>query len=833
MRSTRALLPLGVGSCESSAHDGVMRRKAPSRRWLLLGSALPFLLALLLLTIAVWFVFRSRGWTDDKLAPILLTAAGLSLAIGTAFAGWLRLKKEVPAPAGPTEEGLEQWRVRLRQEVVRRRAGGRRSDVPQGSDLFQMLRGGTVIPLRGEERLDRSEYDLGRPRLQIRARTLDWSEITAQWDGARGRMAILGPAGYGKTVAALTLLKHINTTQAADAPLAELFPLAEWYRWQAEHPDESLSSWLADQLAKTYPETRGAIARAVVDGPLVPVLDGLDEVPASHRQACKEAIDAYAEPSEPFRPFIVTCRPDEYAQLAPDWVSLDREVTLLGLDPDQVRQVLEERTAKKSGWDDIGKRVAEGDERLLELFRSPLRLAIALQAYRDRDASELGQVEPKAAEAHLWDQLLMLGTPTFHGAGHERIRSWLHFLATGMQQESRQRFWLHELYLFAPDRPRALRRFRISMGLAGGLGVAVGTTLVGAGFLGRRWPWLSFGLGFGLVIWWLIALVTSETPSVTALVPLRARLRQVTKGLRRNIRSGVGAGLVGGLVGGMVGSLVDGVGFGLATGLATGLVTSLGVGLMDLVKAGNVALVTDSPRRLAGRGLSGGITATRNAGLVGALVGALAGALGLTLVGALVRLLNVALVGVPVGDLAVEVSGVLGGGLFTGLVGVLAVALVGVRVGALFTGLVAALFIGLIGGTVLTSIGRLGGVLGFSLFTGLVAGLGAGLSAWFYHHCLRRQLAGQGLIPRQLREFLHWCAAPERGWLRVSDACEFRHRELLEHLARASEQFAPDSARDPQSPSGGRPGRSGARRRTSPTPGRSPDPPPLSLDPPF
>jgi len=36
-------------------------------------------------------------------------------------------------------------------------------------------------------------------------------------------------------------------------------------------------------------------------------------------------------------------------ELAPDWVSLDREVTLLGLEPDQIRQVLEERTGRSPG----------------------------------------------------------------------------------------------------------------------------------------------------------------------------------------------------------------------------------------------------------------------------------------------------------------------------------------------------------------------------------------------------------------------------------------------------------------------------------------------------
>jgi hypothetical protein len=109
----------------------LMRGKGSNRRWLLLGSTLSLLLALLMLASAAWIVIGRRGWTDEELAPILLSAAGLSLAIGTAFTGWLRLRKELPAPPGLTPEGLEQWRTRLRQEVVRRRVGGPRSDRPK------------------------------------------------------------------------------------------------------------------------------------------------------------------------------------------------------------------------------------------------------------------------------------------------------------------------------------------------------------------------------------------------------------------------------------------------------------------------------------------------------------------------------------------------------------------------------------------------------------------------------------------------------------------------------------------------------------------------------
>jgi hypothetical protein len=60
-----------------------------------------------------------------------------------------------------------------------------------------------------------------------------------------------------------------------------------------------------------------------------------------------------------------------------------------------------------------------------------------------------------------------------------------------------------------------------------------------------------------------------------------------------------------------------------------------------------------------------------------------------------------------------------------------------------------------------------------------------GLRPWLYHYWLRRRLVRQGLVPWRLTAFLDWCAAPQRAWLRVSDAYEFRHRELLDHLARS------------------------------------------------
>jgi hypothetical protein len=102
----------------------------------------------------------------------------------------------------------------------------------------------------------------------------------------------------------------------------------------------------------------------------------------------------------------------------------------------------------------------------------------------------------------------------------------------------------------------------------------------------------------------------------------------------------------------------------------------------------------------------------------------------------------------------------------------------GLAVGAT-AGLFASLPVGLAFG--LTE-GLSAGLL-IGLFFVLVIGLMFGLDAWLYHYWLRWRLRARAFLPARLPTFLEWCARDERGWLRITDAYEFRHRELLEHLA--------------------------------------------------
>jgi hypothetical protein len=240
----------------------------------------------------------------------------------------------------------------------------------------------------------------------------------------------------------------------------------------------------------------------------------------------------------------------------------------------------------------------------------------------------------------------------------------------------------------------------------------------------------ALGLAEGLALWLVgtlfVALasgtVPSETASVMVIVPWRTRIYGIRKNNRGPLVAALAFGLVMGVVAGRVAGLVAGPAFGLAGILAAVLALALG----DFLRAGTTSVSAEPPGRLAGREVSAVLTAARNTGLMGGLMGGLAG------------------------------------GLAVGLVAGLAYGLV--------RGLPAGLAYG----------------LAYGLAFGLIYGLLGGLAPWLYHHWLRGRLARQGLFPRRLRDFLDWCASPGRGWLRVSDAYEFRHRELLEHLADTS-----------------------------------------------
>lgn len=125
---------------------------------------------------------------------------------------------------------------------------------------------------------------------------------------AHRRMLILGGAGAGKTTLAMLIVLGLLRARAERDPVPILLPVSSW-------PDnEHFHSWLARMLKRGYPWLGRQTARDLVAARRVlPVLDGLDEVPASRRTGILSKLNATLTAGDAV---IITCRSAEYSAAA-------------------------------------------------------------------------------------------------------------------------------------------------------------------------------------------------------------------------------------------------------------------------------------------------------------------------------------------------------------------------------------------------------------------------------------------------------------------------------------------------------------------------------------
>ena len=98
----------------------------------------------------------------------------------------------------------------------------------------------------------------------------------------RGRLVILGAAGMGKTTLAVLLLRELLETRQAGGAVPVLVTMTGW-----DPLKKGFQDWLAGRLAEMYrrsalsPSAPDAARALVAQGKIIPILDGLDELPES------------------------------------------------------------------------------------------------------------------------------------------------------------------------------------------------------------------------------------------------------------------------------------------------------------------------------------------------------------------------------------------------------------------------------------------------------------------------------------------------------------------------------------------------------------------------
>ncbi|MCK9927666.1 TIR domain-containing protein [Frankia sp. Mgl5] len=405
------------------------------------------------------------------------------------------------------------------------------------------------------------------------------------------RLVVLGGAGSGKTTMLIRLVVDRLATRQPGAEVPVLISLSTW------DPAQDLFAWLEERLIVVHPylmqrvgPTRRTMARELIEaGKILPVLDGLDEMPEHVRPGALAAINHALLPGQPL---VLSSRMDEYraaimaSGTSPVFsvpsVGLDAAagVELRPVDPADVRIYLRtiEGRGRAAHWDHLLEAVTS-DPTLpaAQALMSPLMIWLARTAYaggsgRESDLVEvLDQIrfpDRGAVERHLLSQFV---AAAYRDTGRaEQAERSLRFLARHLRDNCRgmpDLFW----WELPKAVPTSMLRLLTSVAIGVTAGCTVGSLFgLGMTVLDRSpvstaraagmFAGLASGLATGL-LWLAASYVGTSSPAQR----LRWRPSPVRLPLMLAVGGGVtylvalASGLAVGVLIGVVGAVFAGV----------------------------------------------------------------------------------------------------------------------------------------------------------------------------------------------------------------------------------------------------------------------------------
>ncbi|MFI1164488.1 NACHT domain-containing protein [Streptomyces sp. NPDC020801] len=244
---------------------------------------------------------------------------------------------------------------------------------------------------------------------------VDWAQEPAGLAGQEGeltnvflrriptrRLMVLGEPGSGKIVLLIRLLLGLVESRAEGDPVPVLLPLASW-----DPATLPFGRWLAQQLARDHPmlghaeeapHGRDVSARALTEAGLVlPLLDGLDELPPQTRAL---ALDGINEALPPGQAVVLSSRRDAYLDAAdpvgrlPVRLAAAAAVELRPLDRQTAADYLVQGAADPEGapaarWRPVLAQLDHPARPVAAALSTPLMLALAVAVYNGRPGEDL------------------------------------------------------------------------------------------------------------------------------------------------------------------------------------------------------------------------------------------------------------------------------------------------------------------------------------------------------------------------------------------------------------------------------------------------------------
>ena len=404
------------------------------------------------------------------------------------------------------------------------------------------------------------------------------------------QLVVIGQPGAGKSVLALLLTQQLLETWDADEPVPVLLAVSSWNPLA-----ESVEHLVVRRLREDFgvsPRVAVELMRRARPGAgqcpwwVMPVLDGLDEIPPAWHEVALRRVEQFTAAD---RPVVVTCRLREWqrAEALAGALSRATVVRLEPLRPEDVITFLAEPHHGQVLWEPVFEQLRQRPPSVLALALStPLMVGLARDVYAQHgDPGELtrlstrqevigrlvdGYVDVVYRERTGWERGHTTGRSAFRAGAPAR---WLSNLAYLSREDGTRdlRWWRlpWEALLTHPTRARRWAALVLTMGTAGpvGLGVWWGRGWLAGLIAGGCWALLMIGCREG---WWLPLFEHEFHP------PHPPWMSRLSAGQVRDVRVGAIVPAAARTLWGLLGGLPVGVVLGApVAGAVAGIVTTL------------------------------------------------------------------------------------------------------------------------------------------------------------------------------------------------------------------------------------------------------------------